>query len=614
MGANISTALKTTLTNQVTSLHRLWKIKLRAGQLVGGASILGFTDWDSDITYDSKDGDGPITYTAKYGLAPTSVKTAADMTVDNLEVVMIFDDAAITEEDMRAGRFDFAEIRVMFVNVADLTQGHLAVRSGWLGEMAVVDNSFKTELRGLTQAFNQPVGEITSATCRAQLGDSRCTVNLAIPAVWIASHLYGNDFVSPSVSNGFKYKQTGSGAGYSDTFEPSWPITVGATISDNTLTWTTYRIETHIGVIANVTDEFDLRLDLNGGVADTAITFVNPGAETGDETGWTDTAYDFQSISSDGAILPHSGTKMFELRDKTGTSTARQTTDLTIPGGLAAYLAANKLGIYVEVWVRSEGTKGQRVRLRIQTRDSLSVLLDDEVTSGYMAIGTWVKVTLGVLLSITTSTVRVIVEPENANAPEGEDATLGSITASVANSSFTVSGTPGGWTEGGWKTGDSLSFLSLPTSSLNNVNFKIMAIAGNTITVSPAPAVDIVTPDTSYSVLAPIESYYIDDLSGVWTVPGQPDSSWFTYGLLKMTSGPNAGVSREIAHYYGGSSSAHLFLPFPFPVTAGETFEAVVGCDRLAKTCEIKFQNIINFRGEPFVPGQDRYFDSGKDQ
>jgi hypothetical protein len=32
------------------------------------------------------------------------------------------------------------------------------------------------------------------------------------------------------------------------------------------------------------------------------------------------------------------------------------------------------------------------------------------------------------------------------------------------------------------------------------------------------------------------------------------------------------------------------------------------GCDKTRATCVAKFSNILNFRGEPDVPGQDKYY------
>ena len=41
-------------------------------------------------------------------------------------------------------------------------------------------------------------------------------------------------------------------------------------------------------------------------------------------------------------------------------------------------------------------------------------------------------------------------------------------------------------------------------------------------------------------------------------------------------------------------------------MTVGDTFNAIAGCDKTISTCIAKFNNAVNFRGEPYVPGMDK--------
>jgi uncharacterized phage protein (TIGR02218 family) len=41
------------------------------------------------------------------------------------------------------------------------------------------------------------------------------------------------------------------------------------------------------------------------------------------------------------------------------------------------------------------------------------------------------------------------------------------------------------------------------------------------------------------------------------------------------------------------------------PVTPGDRFRVVAGCDKRADTCRAKFDNLLNFRGFPHIPGDD---------
>jgi len=49
-----------------------------------------------------------------------------------------------------------------------------------------------------------------------------------------------------------------------------------------------------------------------------------------------------------------------------------------------------------------------------------------------------------------------------------------------------------------------------------------------------------------------------------------------------------------------------LSLPMGKSIQVGDTFDIIAGCDKTRETCHSKFNNIINFRGEPDVPGTDK--------
>jgi uncharacterized phage protein (TIGR02218 family) len=43
----------------------------------------------------------------------------------------------------------------------------------------------------------------------------------------------------------------------------------------------------------------------------------------------------------------------------------------------------------------------------------------------------------------------------------------------------------------------------------------------------------------------------------------------------------------------------------PQPILPGDTFIVTAGCDKRFATCHDRFNNIVNFRGFPHVPGND---------
>lgn len=79
---------------------------------------------------------------------------------------------------------------------------------------------------------------------------------------------------------------------------------------------------------------------------------------------------------------------------------------------------------------------------------------------------------------------------------------------------------------------------------------------------------------------------------------------FFSLGRIVFTSGPNNGTSRRVKlHTSGSPASLKLAVPLFAAPVAGNTFDLYPGCDRTMATCgSAKFNNLVNFGGEPFVP------------
>lgn len=163
----VSNNLKTHISAEVTTLATCWKIARRDG------AVMGFTSLDVDIIVDG------LTYRAESGISPSAVQTTSSFAVDNLEIEGMLSSSAITEADISAGFYDFAELEIFMVNYADLSQGKLQLRRGLIGEITFGKNQFVAEVRGLSQKLSQRIGNIFSPQCRAILGDTKCAKNLS---------------------------------------------------------------------------------------------------------------------------------------------------------------------------------------------------------------------------------------------------------------------------------------------------------------------------------------------------------------------------------------------------------------------------------------------------
>jgi len=93
--------------------------------------------------------------------------------------------------------------------------------------------------------------------------------------------------------------------------------------------------------------------------------------------------------------------------------------------------------------------------------------------------------------------------------------------------------------------------------------------------------------------------------NSVFTDSGRTEAvDWFKYGVITFTSGNNSGQSFEVGGFTAGQFT--LFTHPPFEVQVGDTYSVYAGCDKLFDTCKNKFDNVINFRGFPYMPGIDR--------
>lgn len=78
------------------------------------------------------------------------------------------------------------------------------------------------------------------------------------------------------------------------------------------------------------------------------------------------------------------------------------------------------------------------------------------------------------------------------------------------------------------------------------------------------------------------------------------DSGVYANGTIKFTSGLNENLEYEVKD--NDSGLVTLQLPLSYTVSAGDEFVITQGCRNIKEDCFEKFNNMINFRGEPFVP------------
>ncbi|HLY44480.1 MAG TPA: DUF2163 domain-containing protein [Stellaceae bacterium] len=71
-------------------------------------------------------------------------------------------------------------------------------------------------------------------------------------------------------------------------------------------------------------------------------------------------------------------------------------------------------------------------------------------------------------------------------------------------------------------------------------------------------------------------------------------------GTITATAGANNGASRTIARLAGGA--IYLLKPFLSPVSAGDAFQLMPGCDHTVATCNGTLNNLLRYGGFPYIP------------
>jgi uncharacterized phage protein (TIGR02218 family) len=138
---------------------------------------LGFTDHQYSFVINS------VTYTPQQATDPSSLQSDSRASVDNMEIVGVLSDAGLAKNDILIGKFDNAKLDIFIVDYTNLPTTATPGDTIWLktmilGNTKIEDDIFRIECRSLADYLNKQIVELTSPTCRAQFGDSRCQKNL----------------------------------------------------------------------------------------------------------------------------------------------------------------------------------------------------------------------------------------------------------------------------------------------------------------------------------------------------------------------------------------------------------------------------------------------------
>ena len=232
-------------------------------------SELYFTSYHADLTMTQKwtasgspqtSGLSPShVYIANTGYDMTAMQSTATLSIDNVDIMGIYASTGMTKDDLLGGIYDGAEVYIFLTDYTNPIEDEHPLKKALYGNVAINDNSFVIEFRGLTQYLTQEVGRNISilstrtlAEENAPLTASDWAATTAYTATRAASDWKGAQVVKPTTANGFWYYL--STAGTSAGSEPTWPLVVDTTVTDGTCVWTCFQAYSFDSSVTDVTD------------------------------------------------------------------------------------------------------------------------------------------------------------------------------------------------------------------------------------------------------------------------------------------------------------------------------------------------------------------------
>lgn len=116
---------------------------------------------------------------------------------------------------------------------------------------------------------------------------------------------------------------------------------------------------------------------------------------------------------------------------------------------------------------------------------------------------------------------------------------------------------------------------------------------------------------TSFKVSTTV--YTVVDNRTITLVDGQltEATGYYDGGSIKWTGGANDGITMEVETWDVDTDTLVLFMPMPFDIAVNDPFDIIPGCKkRHTEDCITKYDNGLNFRGFPHIPGVDKLMET----
>ena len=92
-----------------------------------------------------------------------------------------------------------------------------------------------------------------------------------------------------------------------------------------------------------------------------------------------------------------------------------------------------------------------------------------------------------------------------------------------------------------------------------------------------------------------------------WNLIEGFEDGWFSRGRFSVLTGKAAGLWGAVKkdRKLGEARQVQLWQPLRGQILPGDMIRLEAGCDKLFETCQLKFNNLLNFQGFPDIPGED---------
>lgn len=159
---------ETILAQELVALAFCWRLERRDGVTIG------LTSHDRDFSIEG------VVYKAAPGLVPSAIRKGIGLEPESMELKGALTSDAISEEDLRSGKWDGAALALHLTEWTEPGALWLELMRGELGTVEQEGESFAVELSGPVAVLSKAFAPETSPGCRARLGDSACRVDLGL--------------------------------------------------------------------------------------------------------------------------------------------------------------------------------------------------------------------------------------------------------------------------------------------------------------------------------------------------------------------------------------------------------------------------------------------------